>query len=51
MDELYDLDRDPFQLHNLARDAGAADVVREMRGRLHAWMKRTHDTARFDWQG
>ncbi|TVQ22729.1 MAG: DUF4976 domain-containing protein, partial [Spirochaetaceae bacterium] len=44
-EQLYDLDRDPDELHNLAEDAAFADVVRDMRSRLVNWMEETHDGA------
>jgi N-sulfoglucosamine sulfohydrolase len=41
--ELYDLSKDPDELHNLA-DKPDYEVVREdLRGRLLAWMERTED--------
>ena len=34
MNELYDLQDDPFELNNLVHDAEYADVVADLRGRL-----------------
>jgi len=42
-EQLYDLIFDPGESHNLAGDPQAAAALREMRGRLDAWMKRTDD--------
>jgi choline-sulfatase len=35
--ELYDLESDPEELHNLAQDAGHAAVAAELRDQLLAW--------------
>ena len=43
-DELYDLQNDPGEISNLATDAGHAEQLAVMRGRLIAWMKETGDT-------
>ena len=43
---LYDLEKDPYEMHNLVGDAA---LVAEMEGRLAAWMKRTGDSWKFDW--
>lgn len=42
-EELYDLDADPAERHNLAADAAAAATVAELRAALDAWMRRTGD--------
>jgi N-sulfoglucosamine sulfohydrolase len=42
-EELYDLVFDPAEQSSLATGAGSARVLGEMRGRLDAWMNRTHD--------
>ena len=38
--ELYDLEADPGEAHDLAAERPA--LVRDLRPRLHAWMKRMH---------
>jgi arylsulfatase A-like enzyme len=40
-DDLYDLERDPHELHNLIDDPAHAGDVREMRQALEAWMVET----------
>ncbi|KIX03799.1 uncharacterized protein Z518_07352 [Rhinocladiella mackenziei CBS 650.93] len=42
-EELYDLDADPAEVHNLAKDPEYADVVREMRADLERWQADTGD--------
>jgi arylsulfatase A-like enzyme len=45
LDELYDLEKDPYELRNLAGDAGHAAVVRDMKARLASWRAKSGDTA------
>lgn len=42
-EDLYDLIFDPAERRNLAAEPESAAVLKEMRGRLNAWMKRTND--------
>ncbi len=42
-EELYDLDKDPHQVNNLAADKAYAEKKRELSSRLEAWMKNTDD--------
>jgi len=42
-EELYDLDADPHELHNLAGDAGFANVLGTMRQALADWQRSTGD--------
>jgi arylsulfatase A-like enzyme len=44
-DELYDLGRDPFEMHNLINDPGYAEDVEELKDRLEQWMAVTSDPA------
>ena len=44
-EELYDLLRDPWEIHNLADVPAEAPTLREMRSRLAVWMKQTGDPA------
>ena len=43
VEELYDLQVDPHELHNLAGDPAYREVLARLRGELVDWMKRTHD--------
>jgi N-sulfoglucosamine sulfohydrolase len=42
-EELYDLEKDPHELKNLAADPRQAKVLAELRGRLKEWQKKTKD--------
>lgn len=42
-EELYDVEKDPYQLYNLATDPALAEVKEQLRKDLLAWMKRTND--------
>ena len=44
-EELFDLQADPAELHNLAGEAAHAEVLGRMRGRLRQWILETRDTA------
>ena len=46
---LFDLEKDPFQLDNLAEDPRAAELRREMEARLAEWMRRTGDSWDHNW--
>mgnify|MGYP005834591435 CR=1 FL=1 len=48
-DELYDLEADPGELHNLAADPAARDGLARLRRRLVAWMEATHDPLLNGW--
>jgi hypothetical protein len=41
--ELYDLDRDPHEVHNLAEKAEHSQVKDQLLGRLSTWMDSTND--------
>jgi hypothetical protein len=43
-EELYDLEKDPFETNNLAGDPEYWEILLEMRTRLEEWMIDTHDT-------
>jgi N-sulfoglucosamine sulfohydrolase len=42
-EELYDLKKDPWQIRNVAGEAGYGDAKRKMRGLLDRWMRETGD--------
>ncbi len=42
-ESLYDLVFDPTEHHNLINDPAAQEALKDMRGRLDSWMKRTDD--------
>jgi N-sulfoglucosamine sulfohydrolase len=42
-EELYDLSSDPNELKNLAADPKSADVLNDLRKRLHEWREKTND--------
>jgi len=46
-EELYDLQADPWEIHNLADDPGCRDVLLAMRKRLEQWIIETDDQGRF----
>jgi N-sulfoglucosamine sulfohydrolase len=43
LEELYDLEKDPHELKNLAADPKYATVLAEMRKRMRAWQEKTND--------
>ena len=42
-EELYDLDADPHELHNLADDPAHAETLQRLSGRVDAWMEQQGD--------
>jgi N-sulfoglucosamine sulfohydrolase len=48
--ELYDLERDPDELHNLADDAAQRDKLVELKQKLRQFQKRTGDPWILKWQ-
>lgn len=42
-EELYDLDNDPAEVHNLASDTARQDVLRKLRLGLHSWQREIGD--------
>lgn len=45
-EELYDLEQDPWEIHNLAADPGHAETLATLRARLEQWMVDTNDQGR-----
>lgn len=51
-DELYDLETDPGEIHNLVDEPTQKDRLHAMRSRMDAWMRRINDplsSPLFDW--
>ncbi len=46
-EELYDMQNDPWQIHNLAADPKYAAPLNHLRGVLAKWMEETDDQGRF----
>ena len=46
---LYDLERDPFELKNLADDSAARGIRGQMEKELAEWMERTEDSWDYTW--
>jgi N-sulfoglucosamine sulfohydrolase len=42
-EELYDLEKDPNELKNVASDPKYADVLKDLRSRLKDWQEKTKD--------
>ena len=45
-EELYDLDNDPYEVHNLAGSAEHAAVLAKLRGALTNWIEESNDQGR-----
>ena len=45
-EELYDLEKDPYEIHNLAEDPAYADQLATMRKHLDTWMEESNDLGR-----
>ena len=46
--ELYDLENDPYEFHNLAQDPSSSDILEELKEELRQWQERTNDPLRID---
>jgi arylsulfatase A-like enzyme len=44
MDELYDLQKDPYEMNNLIDDQNYAEILTDMKNRLETWRRKTNDT-------
>jgi arylsulfatase A-like enzyme len=49
LDELYDLESDPFEMINCISDAACSSVLDEMKARLIGWNDSTEDMFRWNW--
>jgi N-sulfoglucosamine sulfohydrolase len=47
--ELYDLEADPDEVHNLADDANHRDTLQALKKKLRDWQKRTRDPWELKW--
>ena len=46
--QLYNLERDPYELQNLFYMGGHDDVIRRLEQEIHQWQKETKDTVVVD---
>ncbi|MCP5516867.1 MAG: sulfatase [Verrucomicrobiales bacterium] len=46
-EELYDLESDPYEIHNLAASPAHEDVLRQLRAALDTWIVESNDQGRF----
>ncbi len=44
VEELYDLQEDPYELNNIIEDPAKKDIAMDLKRRLYSWMRRNHDT-------
>ena len=49
LDELYDLQSDPHEMHNCIDDPSASSKLLEMKGRLIGWNDATSDMLQWNW--
>ncbi len=47
--ELYDLENDPFEVHNLAESPASKELLEERKARLKAFQARTNDPWYYKW--
>ena len=43
-EELYDLQKNPYEINNLAQSSGYRDVLKKLRSLLDGWIEDTGDT-------
>jgi N-sulfoglucosamine sulfohydrolase len=48
--ELYDLENDPDEIHNIANDPGSKDILSELTGRIKEFQKKTQDPWLIKWE-
>jgi hypothetical protein len=46
LNELYNLNEDPFETRNLYSDGGCASVISRLAGEIHRWQETTNDKLR-----
>jgi arylsulfatase A-like enzyme len=46
VDELYDLEKDPYEMNNVCDDPAYADRLKQLRERLAEWMEKTKNPSR-----
>ena len=46
--QLFDLQEDPWEMKDLAEDPQYAQLVKDLDGKLHRWMKVTGDKLKLD---
>lgn len=50
-DELYDMETDPYEMHNLIREESCYDIAKMLHEKLLDWMNDTRDPFRgYDWE-
>lgn len=48
--ELYDLEQDPDEVHNLAADSDHQEILQQLQSELKAWQQRTRDPWLLKWE-
>ncbi|GAB4157170.1 MAG: sulfatase [Planctomycetaceae bacterium] len=48
--ELYDLEKDPHEIHNLAEDSRYEKILKELQAKVKAWQKQTRDPWLLKWE-
>ena len=48
--ELYDLEKDPHEIHNLAGDSNYEKVLKQLQAKVKAWQKATKDPWLLKWE-
>jgi hypothetical protein len=46
---LYDLEKDPYELHNLIETSSPGPLAQELDANLLQWMSKTGDSWKLDW--
>lgn len=48
--ELYDLEKDPHEIHNLAEDSNYEKILKQLQAKVKAWQKATKDPWLLKWE-